>query len=673
MAKDSEKEEIEVTDYNPNFDELLETYNNLVDDSKRILDKYGELKVSHSKVLKAFSGMKLEKEALEEKIKSMEEEYSLSALITENRKLKATVDKLKYDLELFAQGREKLDLILGSQRRHGNKSGLGFIEESPPKKINHQKPIEDDMLESLMPQLSVEDPKEDQCSQESENQERFILILTIQTFCLILLSTMSTLSRVLAKRIAAEETQGSKARQTKIKIFDGPNAKERFESDFSHRSYSPPREINLSFFYKEGFSCFEKLKQIGLEYFLSLNETIYPEMIREFYSNLVFDRESLEASVLLRGRRTRLTKETLSLLLRCPNTGVCPEMVGDVVSASYSREDYIKELIGFESSMCPIGLLSADNRILFHIVDQVVIPRQNKSNDPNNTELFLMWCISKSLKINLPHIILTHFKHICETSQELAYGMVITIIAKYMRVEIEEYEGECAKFQSKCDIGCLHQMQFRKVGKIWVKKGKEGEEGPQPEEVPEPSKGGKRKVVKGGKKSRRASPYVRKSARLTKGKGKPEKIVEISDLEDEASSKSIAADISEDVGPQKSIPLSLSFETNSEKAPSPGPSFKPTKATSQPHSDSHKPNVSDDQFNLFMHRTLSESRRSSQLHESTLIQLKQIHDTLLATNGALTSILQLLLKLMSEANTAPAATTSVPPSLRSHPRIEDID
>ncbi|KAF7823667.1 uncharacterized protein G2W53_021811 [Senna tora] len=643
MTKDSEEEEIEVTDYSPNFDELLETYNNLLDDSKRILDKYGELKVSHSKVLKAFSGMKLEKEALEEKIKSMEEEYSLSSLITENRKLKATVDKLKYDLELFAQGREKLDLILGSQRRHGNKSGLGFIEGSPPKKINHQKTVHSHLHH------------------------------TKQAFCLILLSTMSTLSRVLTKRIAAGETQGSKARQTKIKIFDGPNAKERFESDFSHRSYSPPREINLSFFYKEGFSCFEKLKQIGLEYFLSLNESIYPEMIREFYSNLVFDRESLEASVLLRGRRTRLTKETLSLLLRCPNTGVCPEMVGDVVSASYSSEDYIKELIGFESSMCPIGLLSADNRILFHIVDQVVIPRQNKSNDPNNTELFLMWCISKSLKINLPHIILTHFKHICETSQELAYGMVITIIAKYMRVEIEEYEGECAKFQSKCDIGCLHQMQFRKVGKIWVKKGKEGEEGPQTDEVPEPSKGGKRKVVKGGKKSRRASPYVRKSARLIKGKGKPEKVVEISDPEDEASSKSIVADISEEVGPQKSIPLSLSFETNSEKAPSPGPSSKPTKATSQPHSDSQKPNVSDDQFALFMHRTLSESRRSSQLHESTLIQLKQIHDTLLATNGALTSILQLLMKLMSEANTAPAATTSVPPSLRSHPRIEDID
>ncbi|KAF7835940.1 cytochrome P450 71D7-like [Senna tora] len=409
---------------------------------------------------------------------------------------------------------------------------------------------------------------------------------------------MSTLSRALAKKKVPEETLGARARQTKIKVFDGSSAEERFDSDFSHRPYSPPREINLSFFYKEGFSCFERFKQIGWEYFLSLNETIYSEMIREFYSNLVFDHDSLEASVLLRGRRARLTKETLSLLLKCPNTGICPEMVGDVVSASYSREEYIKELIGFESSMCPIGLLNADNRIIFHIVDQ-----------------------------------------------ELAYGMIITIIAKYMRVKVEEYEGENAKFQSKCDIGCLHQMQFQKVGKIWVKKGKKGEEFPQTEE----------------------------SARLTKGKGKPDKVVEISDLEDEASTKSIVAGFSEEVGPQKSIPLSLSFETNSEKAPSPGPSSKPTKASSQPHSDSPRPNISDDPFVHIMSRILSESRRSSHFHESTLVQLEKIHDTLLTTNGALTSILQLLMKLMSEANVAPAAPTPVPPSLRSHPRIEDID
>ncbi|KAF7811885.1 Retrovirus-related Pol polyprotein from transposon TNT 1-94 [Senna tora] len=116
MAKESEDEQqIEVTETNLPFDELLETYNNLLKDSRKVLEKYGELKISHSKVLKAFGAVKLEKEALEEKIKLMEEEFAMSALITENRKLKATIDKLNYDLEQFVKGEEILNLILDDE------------------------------------------------------------------------------------------------------------------------------------------------------------------------------------------------------------------------------------------------------------------------------------------------------------------------------------------------------------------------------------------------------------------------------------------------------------------------------------------------------------------------------------------------------------------------------
>ncbi|KAF7835378.1 reverse transcriptase [Senna tora] len=78
MAKETEEEgEIEVTEYNPHFDELLESYNNLLEDSRKVVEKYSELKVSHSKVLKAFGKMKIEKEALEEKFKLIEEESGL--------------------------------------------------------------------------------------------------------------------------------------------------------------------------------------------------------------------------------------------------------------------------------------------------------------------------------------------------------------------------------------------------------------------------------------------------------------------------------------------------------------------------------------------------------------------------------------------------------------------
>ncbi|KAF7827261.1 zf-CCHC domain-containing protein/UBN2 domain-containing protein [Senna tora] len=147
MAKDSITEkDPEVIEANPHFDELLETYNTLLEDSLKILEKYIELKISHSKVLKAFGSMKLEKEALEEKIESMEEEYSMSALITENKKLKATIDKLNYDLEQFVKGEDKLNLILGSQRSPNDKTGLDDSDDPPEGLDTSECPQEEQVL-----------------------------------------------------------------------------------------------------------------------------------------------------------------------------------------------------------------------------------------------------------------------------------------------------------------------------------------------------------------------------------------------------------------------------------------------------------------------------------------------------------------------------------------------
>ncbi|KAF7842273.1 glutamic acid-rich protein-like [Senna tora] len=292
---------------------------------------------------------------------------------------------------------------------------------------------------------------------------------------------MSSISRALVKRKSSEETQPTGSRVTRVKLFDGPEAKARFEKAFKERNCSPAREINLDFFYKEEFRCFEMFKFNGWEPFLSLKETVCPQLIREFYSNLSFDPDTLESTILIRGRPAVLSRDFLSEVLQVPNHGLCPDLAGDIITETYSKGEYIKELVGKESSVCHVSMLIEDNRILFHIIDQVVMPRLNKANDPNNAELFVMWYLSRYLKVNLPHINLSHMKHICQSSHELVDGMVITRIAKYIKAGLSQYEG----------------------------KGK----------------------------AKKRSPSVRKSARLTKGKGKPsEKTVVLSDLEEEEAS-----------------------------------------------------------------------------------------------------------------------------------------
>ncbi|KAF7814730.1 uncharacterized protein G2W53_028699 [Senna tora] len=179
-------------------------------------------------------------------------------------------------------------------------------------------------------------------------------------------------------------------------------------------------------------------------------------------------------------------------------------------------------------------------------------------------------------------------------------------------------------------------MQFRKIGKHWVKKGKELEIVPKVEEVPELPKGSKRKTVGKGK-VKRGSPYVRKSACLTKGKEKStENTVVLSDLEEEE------APLSEETVPkaqEKYSRLSLSVET-----------------TSQEHVPHYEP--SSPQPNL---ATLLKDP----MNENTLFRLLQetLHSSTFTHDAQ---------KQITMASIAATAKGLVPP-LRLKPQIEDMD
>lgn len=61
---------------------------------------------------------------------------------------------------------------------------------------------------------------------------------------------------------------------------------------------------------------------IGWKPFFSLTKHKYLEMIKEFYSNLVFDDNELRATSLIKGRKIKLSQEFLADVLGCPNEGI---------------------------------------------------------------------------------------------------------------------------------------------------------------------------------------------------------------------------------------------------------------------------------------------------------------------------------------------------------------
>ncbi|KAF7824432.1 hypothetical protein G2W53_022576 [Senna tora] len=321
-------------------------------------------------------------------------------------------------------------------------------------------------------------------------------------------------------------------------------------------------------------------------------------LIREFYANLKIDQSTMESNVLVRGRRAVLSKGLLSEVLKCPNVGICPDLGNDVITESYHKGEFVNELMGRKSSLCQIGLLGVDDRILFHIIDQVIMPKQNKGNDPNDTALFIMWCLKRTLRVNLPHIIMSNMKHIRDSSQELAYGMVITLIAKQMKVDLNEFEGE---------------------EHVSTKRKRKGEQN--------------LSTLK-----RKKLPLILKKRHWSLKKLSP---------------------------CEKSVPLSLSVETISRKA-------VPKTDIPSPESPTLLELLKDPKNEHSLFRMLQETLRASTFNHDTIERnnslLKQILESIQATNGLLTSIQSLLQKQTSKS--------SVPEPilpLRITPQIEDVD
>lgn len=74
-----------------------------------------------------------------------------------------------------------------------------------------------------------------------------------------------------------------------------------------------------------------------------LNENIYQELIKEFYTNLVFDPTDLKATSLMKGRRVKLSQQYLAKIIGCPNEDIERNFsYKEVPYEGYSREKAIQ-------------------------------------------------------------------------------------------------------------------------------------------------------------------------------------------------------------------------------------------------------------------------------------------------------------------------------------------
>lgn len=112
-------------------------------------------------------------------------------------------------------------------------------------------------------------------------------------------------------------------------------------------------------------------------------------MIKDFYSNLVFDSDELRATSHIKGRMVELSQEFLADIIGCPNEGTMRYFNHrEVPYKGYSCGRAIRELMESKVDSIDVSHLNVTNRVLLSAISQMMIPRVGKSNIPTFLEIF---------------------------------------------------------------------------------------------------------------------------------------------------------------------------------------------------------------------------------------------------------------------------------------------
>lgn len=130
------------------------------------------------------------------------------------------------------------------------------------------------------------------------------------------------------------------------KMFVNGEAKQCYGYVLCHHQYTIARNVDFDFFIKADIDSFRKFESISWGLFFTLNEPIFCEIVKEFYSNLIFDDGEFWASSMIKGQKIELTLDFIANVIGFPNKGVEHYYSHrEVPYEGYSREKAIRELM----------------------------------------------------------------------------------------------------------------------------------------------------------------------------------------------------------------------------------------------------------------------------------------------------------------------------------------
>ena len=238
-------------------------------------------------------------------------------------------------------------------------------------------------------------------------------------------------------------------------------------SSFANKVIAKGRCLDLNFLEHEGFQIGQKLRNLGLEPFCSLNLSIYPNLIKKFLSVAVHFESGYKGN--LRGIKFILTPSLVSTFLNLPrheNAAYMADPRMKALNAELGTDDSEPAIIIFSND------LEAEPRLLLNIVHCILFFKSGAFEYISERDLAIMYHIIDEIPFDFPKMFLTYLSEaISQTKMNVSYGMAFTKIFRKSGVRISSYEPKkVLKHADFYTLGTLTRMSFKKEERIWTRK-----------------------------------------------------------------------------------------------------------------------------------------------------------------------------------------------------------
>ncbi|GFY99249.1 hypothetical protein Acr_13g0006500 [Actinidia rufa] len=209
---------------------------------------------------------------------------------------------------------------------------------------------------------------------------------------------------------------------------------ERYNLDFSLRKVINSRWIDNDFFDTHNFDFSSKMDTLGWMPLTLTIDDVYPDLVVYFYANASKGIHSDSIKSYVKGTNISLDRSVIQTLL-----GIKPGE--EVERQSIKRKNQLRAVYGENVNLAAqprANMLPLELRLVHHFISTILIPKTGKFEYVSDRELFFLWAYVTDSKIDVALFILDQMHKVTIKKINLPYGMLLTKVFKYFRVDLND-------------------------------------------------------------------------------------------------------------------------------------------------------------------------------------------------------------------------------------------